>query len=175
MIESAKRIKAIAFDIDGVITDGTLIPLKDGDLLRTMDAKDCFAIRQVSAKGLVCSIMSGGDTEALRKRCLHLGIKPEDLYLGCRGKLAVFNNFCREHGFDPSEVAYFGDDIPDTQVLGLCGLGFAPADAVDEAKEAADYICKKPGGHGAVREGVEFILKAQGKWVFDPDKYDQLF
>ena len=73
------------------------------------------------------------------------------------------------------EVAYFGDDIPDTQVLRACGLGIAPADAVEEAKQAADYVSTRPGGRGCLREGIEMILKAQGKWFFDEDKYDTIY
>ena len=75
----------------------------------------------------------------------------------------------------PFWYAYYGDDIPDTQVLKACGVGFAPSDAVDEAKEAADIVTKKPGGHGCLREGIETILKAQGKWVFDEDKFHQIY
>ena len=174
-MNNLQQIKAVAFDIDGVLTAGTLIPLADGDLLRVVDAKDAFAIRVAKMRGLVTAIMSGGETTALRKRCLSIGIEEENLFLGCRGKLNVFNNFCLQHGLKAEEVAYFGDDVPDTQVLRACGLGIVPSDASDEAKEAADYICSHPGGHGAVREGITMILKAQGKWEFDPDKFSEIF
>lgn len=173
--EKAKKIKAIAFDIDGVLTDGCLIPLADGDVLRVVDAKDAFAVRAAKAKGIITAIISGGDTKALHLRCLSMGIAEEDIHLGCRGKLKVMDELCRLHGISPDELAYFGDDIPDTQILRACGLGIAPADAVEEAKAAADMVCTHPGGHGAVREGVEFILKSQDKWYFDPDKYDRIF
>lgn len=92
-----------------------------------------------------------------------------------RGKLATFRKFCEKNNLDPSEVAYFGDDIPDTQVLRACGFGIAPADAVQEAKDAADYVTKKPGGRGCLREGIELILKAQDKWHFDEDKFNQIY
>ena len=173
--EVLRAIRAIALDIDGVITDGGLIPLADGDLLRKFDAKDSFAIRVAGKKGYKVAIISGGDTRALRLRCLNLGIPEENLFLGSRGKLAVFRDFCAREGLEPREVMYQGDDIPDTQVLRACGLGVAPADAVPEARAAADFVSPFPGGRGCVRDSIERVLKAQGKWVFDEDKYDQIF
>lgn len=167
MAQNLKDIKAIAFDIDGVLTDGSLIPLADGDLLRVFNAKDSMAMRVASLKGIVTAIISGGDTEALRKRCLNCYIKEENLFLGCRGKLPVLFEFCKNNGLSPEEVAYMGDDIPDVPLIRECGLGIAPADAAEEAREAADYVCSRSGGRGAVREVVEMILKAQGKWEFD--------
>ncbi|MCQ2186783.1 MAG: HAD hydrolase family protein [Bacteroidales bacterium] len=175
MEPNLKSIKAIAMDIDGVLTDGGLIPLANGDVLRITDAKDAFAVRFAAKQGMIMSIMSGGDTQALHTRMLSLRVKEEDLFLGCRGKLEVFRAFCTQHGLDASEVAYFGDDIADTQVLAACGCGFAPADAAQEAKDAADIVTTRPGGKGCVREGIEMILKAQGLWVFDPDKFNELY
>ena len=172
-----KHIKAIAYDLDGVATDGSIIPVgpTPEDLVRVVNAKDSFASRVASQKGFIMAVISGGDTQALRSRCRHMGIREENLFLGVRGKLAVFVEFCRRNGLDPSEVAYFGDDIPDTQVLRACGLGIAPADAVEEAKAAADYVTKLPGGRGCIREGIEMILKAQGKWTFDEDHFELLY
>jgi 3-deoxy-D-manno-octulosonate 8-phosphate phosphatase, YrbI family len=177
MVQNLKNIKAIAYDLDGVATDGSIIPFGPSpeDLVRIVNAKDSFASRIAAGKGYIMAVISGGDTPALRSRCLHMGIREENLYLGVRGKLKVFREFCERNGLQPSEVAYFGDDIPDTQVLRACGLGIAPADAVEEAKAAADYVTKQPGGRGCIREGIEIILKAQGKWTFDEDRYDQLY
>lgn len=175
MVPNLKAIKAIALDIDGVLTDGGLIPLENGDVLRVTDAKDAFAVRFAAKQGIIMSIMSGGNTKALHTRMLSLHICEEDLFLGCRGKLGVFRRFCEQHGLDASEVAYFGDDIADTQVLSACGCGFAPADAAQEAKDAADIVTAHPGGKGCVREGIEMILKAQGLWVFDPDRFSELY
>lgn len=177
MAPNLKNIKAIAYDLDGVATDGSIIPIgpNPDDLVRIVNAKDSFASRVAAGKGFIMAVISGGRTEALRSRCLHMGIREENLYLGVRGKLAVFEEFCRRNGLQPSEVAYFGDDIPDTQVLRACGFGIVPADAVPEAKAAADHITTLPGGRGCIREGIELILKAQGKWVFDEDRYDLLY
>lgn len=173
--QSLRKIKAVALDIDGVLTDGSLVLLSDGDLLRVMNAKDSFAIRAAVRKGLIVAVISGGQTEALRIRCLNLNIRPENIFLGARGKLSIFRRFCEQNALSPDEVMYFGDDIPDVQVLRECGIGVAPADAVPEAKEAADIVSEYPGGGCCVRHGIEDLLKAQGKWVFDPDKFEQFY
>jgi len=175
MEPNLKQIRGIVFDIDGVITDGTMIPLESGDLLRTMDAKDAFAIRAAIKKGYAVGIISGGETLTLRKRFLHVGIKEENLFLGARGKLPLFKQFCTRNGLDPKEVMYFGDDIPDTQVLRACGVGVAPSDAAVEAREAADIVSEYPGGHLCVRYEVERMMREQGTWFFDQDKYDEIF
>ncbi len=172
-----EKIKAIVFDIDGVLSDGRIIPVGPGenDLVRIVDAKDAFATRAAATKGFVMGVISGGNTEALDSRCRHIGVSRENLFLGVRGKLSVFRKFCEQNGLDESEVAYFGDDIPDIQVLKACGCGFAPADAVEEARQAADCVTVHKGGRGCLREGIEMILKAQGKWHFDEDKFDQIY
>ena len=177
MAQNLKAIRAIAYDLDGVATDGSIIvsgPTPE-DLVRVVNAKDSFASRVAAQKGFIVSVISGGKTEALRTRCIHMGVREENLYLGVRGKLAVFQEFCSRNGLDPSEVAYFGDDIPDTQVLRACGFGIAPADAAEEAKAAADYVTKLPGGRGCIREGIEMIMRAQDKWHFDEDRYDLIY
>lgn len=170
-------IRAIVFDIDGVITNGTILvngPSSE-DLLRSVDAKDAFAARAAARKGYIMGVISGGETEALRSRCHTMGASLDNIYLGTRGKLAAFDKFCKANSLEPSEVAYFGDDIPDTQVLKACGLGVAPADAVEEAKQAADFVSSRPGGRGCLREGIELILKAQGQWQFDPDQFHIIY
>ena len=177
MERNLRNIKAIAYDIDGVATDGSIIPVGPDpeQLVRIFNAKDSFATRVASKKGYIVAVISGGKTQALRSRSLHCGIKEENLFLGVRGKLATFRAFCEQHGLQPSEVAYFGDDIPDTQVLRICGFAIVPADACAEAKAVADYITTAPGGKGCIREGIELILKAQDNWHFDEDRYDQLY
>ena len=175
MAQNLKGIRAIAMDIDGVLTDGGLYPLENGDVLRRTDAKDAFAVRFASKRGLIMAIISGGDTVALHNRMLQLKIKEENIFLGCRGKLDVFRRFCEKNGLDASEVAYFGDDIPDIQVLKACGFGIVPADAVKEAAAAADHMTEACGGRGCVREGIEMILKAQGLWEFDPGRFSELY
>lgn len=175
MAQSPSKIKAVGFDIDGVLSDGSLIPCEDGTVLRILDAKDSFAVRAVPGKGLISFIISGGKTNALFMRCVNMKVKEENIYLGARGKLPLFLDFCERNGLKPEECAYFGDDIADVPVLRACGLGMVPSDAVPEAKAAADMVMSRPGGHGAVREGIELILKSQGLWVFEEDTYKTIF
>lgn len=176
MTERIKKLRAIVCDIDGVLTDGSILVMPGGaeGLIRAVDAKDMFALRYAALQGLVTGIISGGKSDALEYRCMSVGVKPENLFLGARGKLALFKEFCAQNQLEPQEVAYFGDDIPDTQVLRSC-FGIAPADAAPEARQAASFVTEHSGGRGAVREGIEMILKAQGKWVFDEDKYDLIY
>jgi 3-deoxy-D-manno-octulosonate 8-phosphate phosphatase, YrbI family len=177
MEQNLKKIKAIAYDIDGVATDGSIIPVGPDpeQLVRIFNAKDSFATRVASGKGYIVAVISGGKTQALRSRSLHCGVKEENLFLGVRGKLETFRKFCDQHSLDPSEVAYFGDDIADTQVMRVCGFAIAPADACEEARAVADYVTRAPGGKGCIREGIELILKAQDNWHFDENRYDLLY
>ena len=173
--EALRRIKALAMDIDGVLTNGTVIPLSDGDLLRVMDVKDSFAVRFAGQQGIITAIISGGNTEGLRKRCLNLGIKEKDLHLGCRGKLAIFRQFCEDNALTADEVMYIGDDVADIQVLKVCGIGVVPSDAAAEAIQVADFVSPYPGGRWCVRHAVEMLLKAKGLWCFDPEHFERYF
>lgn len=174
MALNLKAIKAVVADIDGVFSD-VLIPLADGDLLRSMDAKDCFAFRHCRRRGLITGIISGGDTPALRKRCLNLGVEPENLFLGARGKRRILEQYCAQNGLSLEEVCFIGDDIPDVPAIKAAGLGVAPADAVPEAIEAADFVSSRPGGHGCIRETIELILRDRGLWHFEEDEFEQLY
>lgn len=173
--EKLRRIRAIATDLDGVMTDGYVIPLSDGDLLRRMDVKDSFALRFAILQGIIVGVISGGKTEALRLRCLNLGVAERNLHLGCRGKLKVFRQFLRDNDLGAEEVLYMGDDVADIQVLAEAGIAMVPSDAAAEAVEVADYVSRWPGGHWCVREAVEMVLKAKGLWKFDPDSFEKYF
>lgn len=169
------HIKAFALDIDGVATDGTILCLPDGDFLRTYDAKDGFGIRMAVMNGYPVAIITGGSSETIRKRMIASGIKADDVYLHCRDKKEEFGQFCEKYGLQASQVMYFGDDIPDVEVLRLSGCGVAPSDAVPEAKEAAQWVSDYPGGHGCIRQGIETTLRQQGKWIFNEVVYKQKF
>ena len=169
------KIKAFAFDIDGVATDGGVFCNGDGDLLRTYDAKDGFAIRMAVMNGFPVAIITGGSSESIRKRMVTSGIKAEDVFLHCRDKRDQFHQFCQRYNLHPQDVMYFGDDVPDMDVLEECGCGVCPADAVEEVKAIADWVSTRPGGRGCLRECIEGTLRAQGKWVFDPGEYKRKF
>ena len=173
--ERLLRIKAIAFDIDGVMTDGGILAMPDGDLLRVFDAKDSFGVRMAKMNGLHTGIITGGSSESIVKRFSYCGVEPEDIYLHSRVKLDDFNEFCQRHSLLPEEVMFFGDDLPDIPVMKACGIGVAPADAVEEVKQAADFVSPCAGGHGCVRHAVEMILKTQGRWQLDDALYKKMF
>lgn len=169
------KIKAFAFDIDGVATEGTLLCMPDGDFLRMYDAKDGFAIRMACMNGYPVAVITGGSSESIRKRMMASGIKPEDVFLHCRDKMVEFRQFCERYQLQPEDVMYFGDDIPDVEVMQACGCGVCPSDAISEAKSAADWMTDAPGGKGCLREAIEKTLKKQGRWIFDPVVYKQKF
>ena len=168
-------IKAFAFDIDGVATDGGVFCFSDGDLLRTYDAKDGFAIRMAVMHGYPVAVITGGSSESIRKRMIASGVPAEDVFLHCRDKREQFALFCKRYSLQPEEVMYFGDDVPDIDVMKACGCGVCPSDAVEEVKEIADWVSSRPGGKGCLRECIETTLRAQGKWTFDPVVYKQKF
>ena len=175
MEERLKKIKAFVFDVDGVFTDGGILATAEGDLYRTFDSKDGFGIRMAMMKGYKLGIITGGRSESITKRFLQTGIKPEDVYLGSRDKIEDFEDFCRKYDLLPEEILYMGDDLPDIPVMQVCGCGVAPADAVEEVLEAADFICTKAGGKGCVRETVQMTMKIQGTWFLDVQDYKQKF
>jgi 3-deoxy-D-manno-octulosonate 8-phosphate phosphatase (KDO 8-P phosphatase) len=169
------RIKAFAFDIDGVATDGGVFCDSNGDLLRTYDAKDGFAIRMAVMRGYPVAVITGGSSESIRKRMITSGVKPEDVFLHCRDKRENFAVFCERYHLDPSEVMYFGDDVPDIGVMQSCGCGVCPSDAVDEVKAIADYVSPFPGGKGCLRHTIETVLRSHGVWDFDAQLYKKTF
>jgi len=175
MEDRLRRIKAIAFDIDGVMTDGSIIAMPDGDLLRIFESKDSLALRMLTMAGVVPAVITGASSESIKKRMVFCGVKPEDVYLHSRKKIDDFEDFCNRYGFSAEEVMYLGDDLPDIPVLLAAGLGVAPADACAEAREAADYVSEYKGGRFFFRDTVELVLKAQGKWTLDVESYKKNF
>ena len=152
-----KDIKAFAFDIDGVMTDGGILADLEGQLYRTYDAKDGFAVRMAAMNGFPVGVITGARSQSVRARFSGNGIPPEDVYLGSRDKITD----C--------------DDVPDIPVLLAAGIGVVPSDGVDEAKEAADIVSDRPGGKCCVRRHIEQVMRAQGKWNFDVNVYKSRF
>ena len=169
------KIKAFAYDIDGVATDGSILCIPGGDLLRVYDAKDSFAVRMATMNGYPVAVITGGSSVTIRERMVTTGLKPEDVFLHCRNKMDDFRQFCERYALQPEEVMYFGDDVPDIEVLRACGCGVCPSDAVEEVKEAADYVSPFPGGKGCLRDTIEKVMRAQGRWIFDTDVYKMKF
>lgn len=168
-------IRAITFDVDGVMTDGGLFATDEGSFLRIFNAKDSFGIRMAVMNGYKVGVFTGGDTKGIQNRMLSAGVPQEDVYMHCRGKLRLWSTFCEKHGLRPEEVLYLGDDIPDLPVMKAAGIGCAPADAAADVLRDADYICGAGGGKGCLREVIEKVMRASGRWKFDPGIYEKIF
>ena len=161
-------IRAFAFDVDGVFTDGLVLAMPDGDLLRLLNSKYCFAVRTAVDNGFPCAIITGGVSPSLLHTAHSLGIPDEYLYMLSKDKAEDLLHFCKRAGLDPSQVAFVGDDIPDIPAMELAGLGVCPADAVAEVRSAADLVSQFNGGRGCIRDLIENVLKRQDRWKFDP-------
>ena len=155
-------IKAFVLDVDGVLTDGTLLALNSGEQARAFHIRDGFAIRHALGKGYRVVIISGREEVGVRKRLESLDV--HDIYLGVTDKLQVFTAYCDQHRLDPAHVAYMGDDVPDLEVMRRCAVAACPADAAADVRAISNYVARLPGGRGAVRELIEAVLKAQQAW-----------
>lgn len=161
-----KKIKGLAFDVDGVLsTDHVLLSEDAAQPMRTANTKDGYALQLAVKSGLNLAIITGGRSEAVRTRYVSLGL--QNVFLGVSVKIQCFNDWLEESGLQPEEVLYMGDDIPDYEVMRACGLPCCPADAAPEIKSIATYISDRCGGMGCVRDVVEQVLRAQGKWMDD--------
>ncbi len=163
--ERIARVKAFIFDVDGVLTDGKIIPTLEGDFMRQYNAKDGYAIAYAIREGYQVCIISGGRGKTLQMRMEALKIK--HIYIDCMDKSAALADFFAKSGCTADECIYMGDDIPDLEVMGLVGTAVAPADAVAEIIEVAHYTSQFAGGCGCVRDIIEQTLRSQGCWAKD--------
>lgn len=162
--EYLQHITTFIFDVDGVLTDGSLNVTATGDLLRTMNVRDGYALKFAVNSGYNVAIISAGTNNGVKIRLEALGLKT--VILGAQNKLETFNEFIKTNNIQPENVLYMGDDIPDYNVMKNVGLPCCPQDAVPEIKGIAKYISHNNGGKGAVRDVIEQVLKVQDKWVF---------
>ena len=160
--EKLNKIKTFIFDVDGVLTDGTLILHPSGEQIRTMNSKDGMAIRIALKQGFHVAIISGGKSEGVRKRFKYLGIS--DVYLGCDDKKDALMDLKHIYNLNLDQTLYMGDDLNDWEVMQEVGLSCCPNDAATEIKETVDYVSHKLGGKGCVRDIIEQTLRVQGKW-----------
>ena len=169
--EYLEHITTFVFDVDGVLTDGTILVTSDGQMLRNMNIKDGYAIKTAIDSGYNVCIISGGSNEGVRVRLKGLGVT--DIYLGCSDKVEQLDEYFDVYNIKPENVLYMGDDIPDMYGMKMVGLPCCPHDAVSEIKLISKYISHKNGGKGCVRDVIEQVLKVQGKWNENHDaKYD---
>ena len=158
----AKKIKVVAFDVDGVMTDGTVYISPEGLDLRTSNVKDGYALQLAIKLGYNVAVISGALCNTITPRLKRLGLS--DIFVGVPDKVVKLNEYMQQKGLAPEQVLYMGDDIPDYRTMLLVGLPSSPADAAPEIKGISRYICKQPGGRGCVREVIELALRVQGKW-----------
>jgi 3-deoxy-D-manno-octulosonate 8-phosphate phosphatase (KDO 8-P phosphatase) len=157
-----KQITTFIFDVDGVLTDGSVQVTEDGHMLRTMNIKDGFALQLAVKLGYRIAIITGGRSQGVVKRLEGLGIK--DIFIGVSHKHPCFEDYLNDNQLSKEETLYMGDDLPDLKVLEACGYSCAPADACAEVLETAKYVAQTAGGKGCVREVIEMVLRVRGDW-----------
>src|SRR5690554_6486254 len=158
-------ITTFVFDVDGVLTDGSIQIGTNGELLRTMDIKDGYAMKHAIDQGYTVAVISGGKNEGVRHRLRGLGLT--DIFLGCEDKVLQLEEFMDLYNISPDQVLYMGDDIPDLYPMQKVAMPTCPQDAVAEIKEISKYISHRKGGSGCVRDVIEQVLKVQGKWIIE--------
>ena len=166
--EILPQITTFIFDVDGVLTDSTVMLLENGELVRHMSVRDGFAIKTAVEKGYRIGIISGGTSEAVKTRLNNLGVT--DVFLRISDKLEIFKEYCDRYSLNPEEILYMGDDLPDMEVMKRVGLSCAPADADSEVIHIAQYVSHKKGGTGCVRDVIEQVLRVQGNWEVENAK-----
>lgn len=157
-----KGIKAMAFDVDGVFTDGTVQLLPGQEPIRSFHSKDGYAVVVASRQGFQMAVITGGKSETVKSRVKGLGV--QDVWLGARHKIDAYEEWLAMYDLRDEEVLYMGDDLPDMEVLQRVGLSCCPHDAAPEVRAVVDYISPIEGGRGCVREVIEQVLRAQGTW-----------
>jgi 3-deoxy-D-manno-octulosonate 8-phosphate phosphatase (KDO 8-P phosphatase) len=165
MLEVFDKITTFIFDVDGVLTDGTLFVFDNGEQVRRMNIKDGYALQLAIKKGYRIAIFSGSISKAVVSRLNKLGIS--DVYMNIKDKRSEVEKYIKDHGISWNEVLFMGDDIPDYTVMKQVAMPCAPLDAVSEIKQIARYISSRPGGKGCVRDVIEKVLKLRDDWELD--------
>jgi 3-deoxy-D-manno-octulosonate 8-phosphate phosphatase (KDO 8-P phosphatase) len=160
--ERLKQIKAFVFDVDGVLSTSQVTILPDGELGRTTNVKDGFALAQAVKNGYILGLISGGKSEAVAQRYLNLGV--HSVYIRSNDKMKDFNDFLNKHNISASQVLYMGDDLPDIEVMKACAVACCPADAVEDVKAISLYVSGLNGGDGCVRDVIAQVMKTQNTW-----------
>jgi 3-deoxy-D-manno-octulosonate 8-phosphate phosphatase (KDO 8-P phosphatase) len=161
--EKLRHIRAMVFDYDGTLTDGTVILQDEGEPLRTANVRDGYALQLAVKKGFILAVISGGRSSSIANRFRMLGI--QHVFLGVEHKLDALKDFMGKTHLSPEEVLYMGDDIPDFHPMKHCGVATCPADAAVEIKSVSHYISHLKGGEGCARDVIEQVMKVQGLWM----------
>lgn len=163
--EDLVKIKAFAFDVDGVLSRTVETMWNDGQPMRTANIKDGYALQLAVKLGYHIAIITGGNTPAIQSRYSALGIS--DIFMGQSSKIEVYQQWRDAHNLANDEIMYMGDDMPDLPVLRAVGMPVCPADACTDVKQVVRYISAFNGGECCVRDVIEQVLRAQGKWGTD--------
>jgi len=161
--EELGRVRAFIFDVDGVLSDAKIYLHPQGEMMRSMNIRDGYAIQYAVKKGYPVAIITGGNSDNIRIRFSHLGVT--DIYLKSKDKLTDLRDFLDKHDLTPEQVLYMGDDLPDYEVMKAVGFPTCPANADSEIKNLAKYISAKEGGDGCARDVIEQVLRLQGRWM----------
>ena len=165
ILAAFKPIRLFALDVDGVLTDGSLLVMGDGQLVRRMNIKDGYALQLAIKRGYRIVVISGGNSEAVKLRLEKLGVT--DVFMSVLNKKELLREYMQANGFAKNEVLYMGDDMPDIGVMSVAGLACCPADAVAEIRDISGYISPLKGGEGCVRDIIEKVLKLNAHWHDD--------
>lgn len=160
--EQLNSVKAFAFDVDGVFTDGTIIIHPSGELLRTSNTRDGFAVHRAVKLGFPVAIITGGKSSSVEQRFAELGVS--DIYIGVTDKVEALNDFRLKYGLELSEILYMGDDLPDYKAMQIVGFPTCPSDAAPEIIALSVYISTYSGGRGCVRDVIEQVLRLKDLW-----------
>lgn len=163
------KIRAIFFDVDGVLSRQTITLHPLGEPMRTVNIKDGYAMQHAVKQNFLLAIITGGKTDAIQQRYERLGLT--EIYQGASKKLDTYEFLCSKYGLKDEEVMYMGDDIPDFEVMKRCGLPVCPADACPEIKAISSYISTFNGGEGCARDVIEQVLKAHDLWMHNPEAF----
>lgn len=163
--QKLRNISCFVFDVDGVLTDGSLILLPDGEQVRTMNIRDGYAIQLAVKKGYRVVVISGGKSEAVKQRLNGLGVK--EVFIGADQKIGILKEVMTKYNLLPENVLYMGDDIPDLEAMKYCGIASCPEDAAPEIKALSIYVSDKKGGWGCVRDIIEQTMRLHEKWNED--------
>ncbi len=160
--EKLKQVTTFIFDVDGVLTDGSLLVMPDGEFLRRMNIKDGYAMQLAIKKGFKIAIISGGHSTGVPVRLKRLGV--HEVHMGVTDKFQTLREMADRMKFDLSQVLYMGDDLPDLKVMKACGIPCAPHDAAAEIKNISMYVSPQNGGQGCVRDVIEQVLRLHNSW-----------
>ena len=160
--QKLNKITTLMFDVDGVLTDGKVLVMESGEMVRNMNSKDGYAFNLAVKKGYRIAVITGGNNLAIKNALERNGVT--DVFIKQHDKLACYNEYKTQHNLSDEEIVFVGDDLPDHEIMSRTGLAVCPNDAATEIKEICHYISPKNGGEGCVRDIIEQVLRVQGKW-----------